>query len=517
MPISPDPMLLERLRSQPNGLHALQRGIEKESLRVAANGELSRADHPRELGAALTHPHITTDFSEAQLELITDVHPTPEACLQQLESVHRFVYHNLGDELLWPASMPCRVGEDPQIPVGRYGTSNVGRAKTVYRLGLGLRYGRLMQTISGIHYNFSLPQQTWHALGYADQDAQDQAYFALIRNFRRWSWLLIYLFGASPAVCRSFTRGLAHNLVAMDEGSQYLPDATSLRMGPLGYQSSAQSALHVSYNSLEEYATSMVQALTTVYAPYAQHGTQDTNGDYLQLNTNILQIENEFYGSIRPKRRTEPGDRPVSALRARGVEYVEVRCLDLNPFLPLGIDAQQIRFLDTFLLLCLICDSAPDNVGESGEIGSNQHAVVERGRSANLPLQIQGQQVNAADYALALLDACREVVALLDAANQTDLYGRALQAQVAKVTTPSLTPSARVLDSMREQQQPFFSLTMQQARAFKQAFANHPLTNAELADMQAQARDSLRRQNELETTESLSFADYLEEYLAIPG
>ena len=254
----------------------------------------------------LTHPQITTDFCEAQLELITGVHDTPEGCIAELSAIHRFVYQGLDDELLWAASMPCLVMEDDEIPVGRYGTSNIGRAKTVYRLGLGHRYGRLMQTISGIHYNFSLPEGFWPL--YAElkgrepgRDFTTECYFALIRNFRRYSWLLIQLFGAAPAICRSFAHGGGHGLAGFDEGTLYLPDATSLRMGRLGYQSDAQSSLHISYNGLDSYAATMREALTHPYPPYEAIGVR--HGDeYRQLNTALLQIENEFYGAIRPKR-----------------------------------------------------------------------------------------------------------------------------------------------------------------------------------------------------------------------
>ena len=240
---------MSALRADAGSLRGLRRGIEKESLRVSPDGALSPNPHPSALGSTLMHPHITTDFSEAQLELITGVHTSVEACLAELEDIHRFVYHNLDDEMLWPSSMPCLMGNDNDVPIGQYGHSNIGQAKTVYRRGLGLRYGRLMQTISGIHYNFSAPDALWERVDITSQAAVTDAYFGLIRNFRRWSWLLIYLFGASPAVCKSFTRNLAHNLQTHDEGSQFLPYATSLRMGPLGYQSSAQSALHISYNS----------------------------------------------------------------------------------------------------------------------------------------------------------------------------------------------------------------------------------------------------------------------------
>src|SRR5512141_3035070 len=172
--------LLTRLSSlSPGVLASLRRGIEKESLRIRVDGTLATTPHPRALGSALTHPHITTDFSEAQLELITGVHPSAEAAEAELTQVHQAVYRALGDEMMWVGSMPCTLPPDDQIPLGRYGTSNVGQSKTVYRMGLGHRYGRRMQTISGIHYNWSLP------------GLSNEQHFALIRNFRRQSFLLL--------------------------------------------------------------------------------------------------------------------------------------------------------------------------------------------------------------------------------------------------------------------------------------------------------------------------------------
>ncbi|HTM59490.1 MAG TPA: glutamate--cysteine ligase, partial [Burkholderiales bacterium] len=285
------------MKLAPERLRGIRRGIEKESLRVRPDGTLAQTLHPQALGAALTHPHITTDFSESQLELITGAHTSVERCLEELTHIHQVVYKHIGDEVLWCASMPCNLPADNLIPIGRYGTSNVGRAKTVYRLGLSHRYGRRMQAISGIHYNFSLP------------DVTDEQYFGLIRNFRRASWLLLYLFGASPTVCASFIAGRRHELAELAPGTFYAPHATSLRMGRLGYQSDAQASLCVSYNNLEHYTASLYDALTQPYQDYERIGIRDGD-DYKQLNTTLLQIENEFYSSIRPKRRIKRGERP---------------------------------------------------------------------------------------------------------------------------------------------------------------------------------------------------------------
>ena len=397
---------LARLRTlPPSVLTGLRRGIEKESLRVRPDGALATTPHPARLGSALTHPSVTTDFSESQLELITGVHGSADACLDDLTAIHQAVYRAIGDELLWSASMPCRLPADDAIPIGRYGTSNVGRAKNIYRMGLSHRYGRRMQMISGIHYNFSLPEPL-----------PSEAYFALIRNFRRHSWLLLYLFGASPAVCSSFVAGRAHELERLSEDTLYLPYATSLRMGRLGYQSDAQSSLAVSYNDLESYAASLQEALTKPYPAYEAIGIRDGN-DYRQLATSLLQIENEFYGTIRPKRVIRPGERPLHALRDRGVEYVEVRLMDLDPFRAVGITAGTMRFLDIFLLHCLLRESPPDTPQEIAAIVGNTHRVAARGREPGLRLRRNSEEVTLAEWSSEILAECAPIAAALDAAN----------------------------------------------------------------------------------------------------
>ncbi len=511
--------ILEALEQNPDAVRTLRRGIEKESLRVACDGTLSQQPHPAALGSPLTHPQITTDFSEAQVELITGVHASPDDAIRELEDVHRFVYHGIGDELLWTASMPCLLGNDPDIPVGRYGSSNIGTAKTVYRLGLGNRYGRLMQTISGIHYNFSVPESFWPVLAEAvgesaDSDFRTRRYFALIRNFRRYSWLLIYLFGASPVLCKSFVKDRPHRLQAFDEGSLYLPHATSLRMGRLGYQSDAQSELHISYNSLEQYARSMRRALTRPYPPYQKIGVK-VNGEYRQLNTSLLQIENEFYGTIRPKQPVRHGERPLRALTERGVEYVEVRCLDLNPFLHVGIDVPEMRFLDVFLLYCLLSDSPPDSERESRMMGENQLRVVEEGRRDDLTLARDSGTVSRVAWSKEILDGCRRLAELLDRAHGGKVYTRSWAEQRHKAEEPDLTPSARMLQVMSSQGIPFFRFAMNQSIAHKGYFNEHPLLPDALAQFEAEAQASLEAQAQIEAADDVPFDTFLERYLAL--
>ena len=499
-------------------LGALRRGIEKESLRVTPAGVLARTRHPVELGSALTHPHITMDFSEAQLELITGVHPSAEAALVELADIHRFVYSNVGDELLWATSMPCMIGRDDNIPIAQFGTSNAGKSKTVYRNGLSHRYGRLMQTISGIHYNFSVPDTIWPAIAASrnqapDRDFVTRAYFGLIRNFRRYSWLLVYLFGASPAVCKSFIRNTDSGLAQFDEGSLYLPHATSLRMGRLGYQSDAQSSLHISYNSLAEYADSMFGALTEPYPPYEAVGVE-VGGGYRQLSTTLLQIENEFYGAIRPKRRTRSGERPLEALYGRGVEYVEVRCLDLNPFLSLGIDADICRFLDVFLLFCLLMDSPPDSRAESESMVANQLLVVECGRQPGLEL-IDGGGVSLVAWAGRLLDRCVQIAEAVDAVTGVAAHTEAVDLQRRKVAQPELTPSARVLNALRHQRVPFFRFAMNQSAAHRGYFEERPLSPERHKELTAMSDESLARQARMEADDQETFEAYLKRFLEL--
>jgi glutamate--cysteine ligase len=288
-------------------------------------------------------------------------------------------------------------------------------------------------------------------------------------------------------------------------------------MGPLGYQSSAQSALHISYNSLQDYTESMVEALTQNYPEYANKGIIK-NGEYQQLNASVLQIENEFYGTIRPKRRVNSGERPVTALRERGVEYVEVRCLDLNPFLPVGIDDTQMNFIDTFLLLCLLSPSAPDSPAEFARVGANQQAVVEQGRDPSLKLQAtEGKALNLAQWGEHLLDQCAPLAHLLDQNVTDNRYVRSLSQQRQKLRDPDLTPSAKVLATMRDENIPFFRFSMNQGLAQKAHFAEHPLSAQERAFFELSVADSITAQAQIEASDELDYETFLREYLKIPS
>ncbi|MEJ2058143.1 MAG: hypothetical protein P8X39_09935, partial [Desulfofustis sp.] len=244
-------------------------GIEKEGLRVDESGALALSRHPESLGSALTNSYITTDFSESLLELITPVYKDPREALQFLQDLHGFTCRQIGPELIWAGSMPGDIPDSSLIPIARYGSSNIGRMKYVYRVGLMHRYGKMMQSIAGIHYNFSLPDDFWQAYQQMLkasgplQAFRSASYFRMIRNFRRYSWLLVYLFGASPALCESFLEKEPHRLQKLHDQTFYLPWATSLRMSDLGYSTKVQASLNICFNHLNTYLKSLYNAVQT--------------------------------------------------------------------------------------------------------------------------------------------------------------------------------------------------------------------------------------------------------------
>lgn len=512
-----------QLLSQREHQHVLQqltRGIEKESLRVTPEGRLAQTPHPEALGSAMTHPEITTDFSEALLEFITPALPSVTDVLQRLDLLHRYTYQHIGDERLWVNSMPCVLEDESNIPLGYYGSSNVGRMKTLYREGLGHRYGRLMQTIAGIHYNFSVSEELWQLLHQESgsrlslQDYKTEGYFGLIRNFRRYFWLLLYLFGAAPALCRSFVAGRTHRLepVGNDSHSLYTPYATSLRMGDLGYQSSVQEQLVVNYNDLGSYITTLRDALRNPHPEYTRIGVRGSNGEYRQLSDHLLQIENEFYSTVRPKRNSQAGETPLRTLWERGVEYVEVRCLDLNPYLPLGIDATQIHFLDTFLVLCLLRDSPASNQAEYRHINTNQGLLVYEGRDPNLKLHTLDGVRPLREWGDELFDQLGEVAALIDAAQGGQRHRDAIATFRPHLTHAELTPSARVIQDMKSNGDSYFGFAMKCAEQHREHFLREELDPIEARRYAILARESVASQQAIEAADEISFDEYLADY-----
>ena len=496
------------------------KGVEKESLRVTPEGKLAQTPHPAVLGSALTHEYITTDYSESLIELVTPAFKESWQLLQFLCDLHQFVYRHLGDELLWATSMPCFLTGDAGIPVAHFGTSNVGRMKEVYRVGLGHRYGRMMQAISGVHFNYSFPAHFWPVLAEAlqeraaNQDFTSAQYFSLLRNYRRYGWLVLYLFGNSPALCSSFVKGRDHNLSQLSPGTLFEPHATSLRMSDLGYRNKSQAGVHISVNSLAEYVRDLTAAVSTPHPEYQKIGVK-VDGEYRQLNTNLLQIENEYYSYIRPKRVARSGEHPSAALRRAGVEYVEFRALDVSAFDPVGVNQNKMRFLEAFAALCVLKDSPLIGADEEAGLDGNHALVARRGREPGLKLNRNGREVPLQRWALELIDSMRGLCEMLDEGDNQRPYSAALELQEAKVNDAALTPSARSLQELRTTGESFAQFALRMSGVHKNYFLDlYPPNEQRLAEFAAQALESLEKQAQIERSDDMSFDQYLANYFA---
>ncbi|KKO45558.1 glutamate--cysteine ligase [Arsukibacterium ikkense] len=499
----------------------IKRGIERETLRINADGTLALTPHPGALGSALTHPWITTDFSESLLEFITPASDSIDTTLAQLADIHRYTAKQLGAEWLWPASMPCFIEQDTVIPLAQYGSSNIGRMKTLYRKGLHNRYGSMMQAISGVHYNFSLPQSFWQLyqrqLGdqHSLQDFISEQYLALIRNYKRYAWLIVYLFGASPAMCQSFLAGRSsrYSFQQLGKGSLYLPYATSLRMSDLGYTNSAQSSLSITYNNLPEYIAGLHSAVSQPSAEYQNIGVKH-GGEYQQLNGNVLQIENEFYSTIRPKRTTESGERPTCALAKRGVEYIEVRALDVNPFSSIGITAEQMRLLDIFLLYCLLQESPPLSDEQQTVTEQNLRKVVTDGRRQNLELLQDGNSRLMLDWAEQIFAEMMPIAKWLDEAYQGSAYQAALKQYYLCLLDPAQTLSGQLLNQLLATQQDNGQFMLAKAEQYRAQLISEDYQFYNAADFSQAAATSVQQQQQIEAADNMSFDQYIAEYFA---
>ena len=499
------------------------KGVEKESLRVYPDGQLAATPHPVGLGSALSNQFITTDFSEALLEFVTPAYASTWETLRVLCEIHQFSYDRLDDELLWVTSMPCLMGEDADIPLAQYGSSNVGKMKTIYRNGLGYRYGRRMQTIAGVHFNYSLPAAFWPQYQESEQsdlsadDFRSEAYMGLVRNFRRLGWLVLYLFGASPALCKSFLRGTENDLKSFNETTYFEPFGTSLRMSDLGYSNNAQAKLDISLNSVNQYIDDLGCAICTPEPEFEKIGVK-VDGEYRQLSANQLQIENEYYSPIRPKRVARSGERPTSALRRGGVEYVEIRSLDLNVFDPVGVNQNAMRFTEAFLVYCLLLESPPFDEQASAEASRNHSLTATEGRDPEFRLRRDGKDVLLRDWAKEIVEDVRAIAEIIDRGEGGDAYVQAVDAQSLLVDDPDATPSARILDELRLDGTGFFHFAMKCALGHKEYFSElESLSGDRLALYENEAAESLQRQRQIEASDKISFDEYLEQYFSEQG
>ncbi len=503
------------------GLCRTRIGLEKESLRTTLQGALAQTSHPAAWGAALTHPYVTTDYAESLTELITPPLTTIPAVLDYLTTLHTYAYQHLPQEMLWAASMPCRLPVPEQIPVADYGVSNLGRMKQLYRIGLGHRYGRAMQVIAGVHFNWSMPEAFWPEYQAAlnlpgtPNALRDTHYMGLVRNIIRYGWLIPYLFGASPAIDRSFVQAQPTRLAPWDADTYYQPHATSLRMGDIGYQNSIETelAFRVDYNQVTDYAKSLLQATQTAAEPWQRLGVK-VGDAYRQLNANILQIENEYYSTVRPKQLVQGLESPAIALATRGINHIELRSLDVNPYEPLGVSQQQLYFLDAFMLTYLLAESPPLDATEQQHSQHNLLTIAHQGRANDLLLRQAGHEVSRCTWGLAVLQTMEPVCHWLDQQNKTQAYSLALQAQQHKMREPTLTPSALIMHDLHDKQISYAALIAHYSMAHRDAGRQRTLTAEQQQQFQQMSVESQQRLAAIEADTTTDFATFLANYFA---
>ena len=302
-------------------------GLEKEGQRILKDGTISKTDHPKVFGVRHENPYIQTDFAESQVELITTPENSEKSVLRVLNAVHEVTLKNIpDDEFIWPLSIPAILPDENDIRVAQFEK----KSDVEYREYLVKKYGKYKQMVSGIHYNFQLDDKFMEKISEITKkdlvSVKNEIYLKLARQFIRYQWILIYLYGASPlAEDKYFTNGLKPN--------NYV---RSLRTSRYGYVNDED--IKVSYSSLEKYI-------------------EDITG-YVK-NGNLI-AEKEFYSSVRFR-----GADTIVKFPKEGIKYMEFRLFDLNPFAPFGILEKDIRFVHLFLKTLVWLEEVDKETSES--------------------------------------------------------------------------------------------------------------------------------------------------------
>ena len=480
-----------------------EHAIERECLRVDPSGHLAQTRHHAAIGHPLTHPQISTDFAESQLELITPRMTSERDAVGVLHGIHRYLYERIGDELLWPLSVPSQLPDNADdIPLAQYGDSPKAQSKTLYRKGLGYRYGRRMQTLSGVHYNFSFGPEFWsqlHARSGVEGSLQafiNDRYLHTIRNYLRCSWINTWLFGCTPAVDSSFLEKPHASLQPLGERSLIAPYGTSLRLSEIGYTSDVQAKLHISYDTLGEYLRDVTHAITEAYPAYSEIGT-DPDGAPRQMNDHYLQCEAELYSVIRPKPPASVAASQAQGLKDKGIAYLEVRGIDIDHTVPDGVDDKQLRFVHMLLVYCLLSESPKMDHAERIACLENHNAVAMRGREPGLTLVDSGADKSLSDWAGSIVADLQPVAAMLDSASGTDSYSSVLEQQARKVADVSKTPSAQVVEALQVRGIDLCELGLEIAGRHKAQFVKEPVDADAFDKLDLLAKESLKNASQL--------------------
>ncbi len=512
-----------------------QIGLEKECLRVGLSGGISQQDHPVALGRALTHPFITTDFSEALLEMVTPPCDSAAQAMNFLNSVHQFIVSRLPEnEHIWNTSMPCILNEARSVRIGEYGSSHSGQMKHAYRRGLGLRYGRRMQAIAGVHFNFSMPDAAWlfrktaQAPGQQDsierwgalddvakQSVRTTGYFEMTQNLLQVGWLVPYLFGASPAICTSFLgEGEGDDLQEWNSTTRFAPFGTSLRMSNIGYRYREDQPIDLSvcHNSVDTYIKDVIAHVNSTHPAYEAMGLRDEKGKHQQLSTSRLQIENEYYSSVRPKQIAKDGELPIKALQDRGIRYLELRSVDVNILEPNGLELSQVAMLELLMMFAWLAPPQSLDAANVQRCARNVQTVAYRGREPGLQLETPSGEVGLQQWGKDILNSIEPLAQWLDQGLEEPIYAKTLQQQVDKLNDPDKTPSATILKGIK-QTGSFFEHAQELSAKHHEHFTLVPVDEAINSLLDSKVTESIQKQDQLERGDTGSFENYLAAYL----
>ncbi|WP_425619564.1 glutamate--cysteine ligase [Buchnera aphidicola] len=504
------------LYNNPKILKGIYRGIERETLRIKKNGDFSKTKHPYFLGSSLTHKWITTDFSENLLEFITPATNNIDKLLSFLTDIHCFAASKMRHERMWPFSIPYSYKKKTNIQIAQYGSSNLGKMKSVYRTGLKYRYGDLINTISGIHYNFSFPILFWEYWKKQEEidkniDYISQGYLHVIRNYYRFGWIIPYLFGSSPAIPSFFLKNIKkkYPFKKNKENIFYLPWATSLRLSEIGYTNTNIIDLNIMFNDFNEYIESLQKSLITPSEKFINIGLKDKENNFKQLNCNILQSENELYTQIRPKRNTQNDESPILALKNRGIEYLEIRSLDINPFSSIGINKDQILVLDLFLIWCALIDSPKINKTDFIFINKNWEKIIFKGRKPNQNMYIyqENQKKTFIEISEIILTDLKKIALILDINSDDMQYQTVCDKIKSLFINPELTYSAKFLNLLIEKGIKKIGLNLSQK--YYNEFININKFNRNKKIFEKETKYSHAKQKQIEQSDTLNFEEYI--------
>lgn len=362
-------------------------GIEREGLRCEISGKLALTPHPEVFGEKLRNPYITTDFSESQLELITPAMDTLEETYDFLSGLYDIAVMEIGDEYIWPQSMPCIIPEDKKIPIARFCKCPPGVDAESYRQKLMLKYGGKKQLVSGIHYNFSFKEsliQKFHT-AYAPQldtkSFKNSLYLKVTRNYLRYRWLIIYLLGSTSTMHETYVEACGKQLKKISSDSFSSDGALSYRNGDCGYQN--KTAIFPNYDSVGEHIASLER--------FIKEGT--------------IESHKELYSQIRLK--AKDNGNLLESLQKDGICYLEYRSIDINPFDRAGISLNDLYFMQLFNLYLLFKEESDYTLWQE-EALENQKAIATHGQK-ELQLKKDGNLVLKEDWGMEMLQEMREL------------------------------------------------------------------------------------------------------------